>query len=132
PPLAGLLAAVGVGIGAFDLAWAVGFLATAATAVLVAIVGMGASRMRAPAEAAEMAEAMHERLTRESRARADAESSRAHYLQLLRDLDAIAWEADLGNGQLTFVSPGVREMLGNSADRWLAGGDFWSSVVHPS
>jgi PAS domain S-box-containing protein len=132
PPLLGLLAVVGIFSEAFDPSWVISFLVTAATAVLVGIVWMGASRMRRAEEAAEMAEAMHERLTRESHARADAESSRAHYLQLLRDLDAIAWEADLGSGQLTFVSPGVREMLGDSADRWLAGGDFWSSVVHPS
>jgi len=131
PPLAGLLAVAGIQAAAFDAAWAVASLVTAAMAVLVGIVWMSASRIRRADEATEMAGVMHERLARETEARAEAERSRAHYLQLLRDVDAVAWEADLAGGRLTFVSPGVREMLGDSADRWMAGGDFWSSMVHP-
>jgi PAS domain S-box-containing protein len=131
PPLVGLLTVGGIYAAAFDAAWAVAFLVTAASSALVAIVWMSASRMRRAVEATQMAEVMHERLARETEARAEAESSRAHYLQLLHDVDAVAWEADLASGELTFLSPGVREMLGESADRRAAGGDFWSSMVHP-
>jgi PAS domain S-box-containing protein len=125
------LAVIALRYGWIDVAGTVSLLATLAMAASAGFVWMGSAKIHRAEEAVGLVEDVHSRLVRETVARTEAERSRAHYLQLLHDLDALVWEADLSAGKLTFASAGVRETLGDSAERWLAGGDFWSSVVHP-
>lgn len=131
PLLVGLFAIVGVRSGWLDHAGAISLLVTLAMASFVDIVWLGSDGMRRAEQALQVASRAHARLMRANAAREQAERSRAHYLELLRDLDAIVWEADLESGRLKFVSPAVREMLGDSPERLLASGDVWSRLPHP-
>ena len=131
PLLVGLFAIVGVRSGWIDLAEAISLLVTLAMAGFVDIVWLGSDGIRRAKQALDVAFRAHSRLMRANAAREQAERSRDHYLKLLRDLDAIVWEADLASGRLTFVSPAVREMLGDSPERLLASGEVWSQLPHP-
>jgi PAS domain S-box-containing protein len=131
PLLVGLIAIVGVRSGWLDQAGAISLLVTVAIAGFVDIVWLGSDGMRRAEQALQVASRAHARSMRTNAAREQAERSRAHYLELLRDLDAIVWEADLESGRLKFVSPAVREMLGDSPERLLASGDVWSRLPHP-
>lgn len=51
---------------------------------------------------------------------------------LVADLDGIVWEADATSMTFTFVSEGVREILGYSPEEWLAEPSFWADRVHPA
>src|SRR5206468_1699601 len=131
PLLVGLLAIVGVRSGWIDFAGATSLLVTLAMASFVDIVWLGSDGIRRTKQALDVASRAHSRLVRANAAREQAERSRDHYLGLLRDLDAIVWEADLESARLTFVSPAVREMLGDSPERQLASGEAWSQLPHP-
>jgi PAS domain S-box-containing protein len=50
---------------------------------------------------------------------------------LIADLDAIVWEADARTMTFTFVSEGVREILGYTEHEWLADPRFWVDHLHP-
>src|SRR5207245_8985951 len=54
-----------------------------------------------------------------------------HERSLIADLDAIVWEADARTMTFTFVSEGVREILGYTASEWLAEPRFWIDHLHP-
>jgi PAS domain S-box-containing protein len=59
------------------------------------------------------------------------QAARAELSALLRDLDAIIWEAQSPDREtLTFVSGRVEEILGYPLARWLEPG-FWGSILHP-
>jgi PAS domain S-box-containing protein len=59
------------------------------------------------------------------------QTARAELSALLRDLDAIIWEAQSPRREvLTFVSGRVEELLGYPLERWLEPG-FWGSILHP-
>ena len=59
------------------------------------------------------------------------QTARAELSGLLRDLDAIIWEAQSPEREtLTFVSGRVEEILGYPLERWLEPG-FWGSILHP-
>ena len=59
------------------------------------------------------------------------QAARAELSGLLRDLDAIIWEAQSPEREtLTFVSGRVEEILGYPLERWLEPG-FWGSILHP-
>jgi PAS domain S-box-containing protein len=60
---------------------------------------------------------------------AEAELRRAR--NLIADLPAIAWEADATSMAFTFVSEGVRDLLGYEASEWLADPGFWNAHLHP-
>src|SRR5262245_9991498 len=59
----------------------------------------------------------------------EAELRRAR--SLIADLPAIAWEADATSMAFTFVSEGVRDLLGYDASEWLADPGFWNEHLHP-
>jgi PAS domain S-box-containing protein len=50
---------------------------------------------------------------------------------LLNDLDAVVWEADAETMTFTFVSAGVRDLLGYSPYDWLEEPGFWFDHLHP-
>ena len=59
------------------------------------------------------------------------QTARAELSGLLRDLDAIIWEAQSPEREtLTFVSGRVEEILGYPLERWPEPG-FWGSILHP-
>jgi PAS domain S-box-containing protein len=61
----------------------------------------------------------------------NVQAARAELSGLLRDLDAIIWEAQSPRRDvLTFVSGRVEEILGYPLERWLEPG-FWGSILHP-
>jgi PAS domain S-box-containing protein len=53
------------------------------------------------------------------------------YRNLVEQLGAIFWEAEVDKPGFTFVSRGAEQILGFSSDRWIAEPDFWLSRVHP-
>jgi signal transduction histidine kinase/CheY-like chemotaxis protein/PAS domain-containing protein len=130
PALAGLIAVIGQRDGWMDPTGATSLLVTLAALVLLGIAWIGSARLRHAEGALGMTEEIHGRLLRESAVRSEAERSRAHYLQLLRDLEAVVWEAELDSGQLKFASPGSGG-LGEMPEGWLADGDFWTKIIHP-
>ena len=50
---------------------------------------------------------------------------------LIADLDGIVWEADAGSMSFTFISEGVRDILGYTPAEWLADPSFWHARLHP-
>ena len=50
---------------------------------------------------------------------------------LVDGLDAVIWEADASTGTFTFVSEGVRNVLGFAAADWLSSPTFWADHIHP-
>jgi len=59
----------------------------------------------------------------------EAELRRAQ--SLLADLPGVVWEADATSMAFTFVSDGVRDLLGYDAREWLADPGFWTEHLHP-
>jgi PAS domain S-box-containing protein len=53
------------------------------------------------------------------------------YRDLVEQLGAIFWEAEIDKPGFTFVSRGTEQILGYPPERWLAEPDFWLSRVHP-
>lgn len=53
------------------------------------------------------------------------------YRDLVEQLGAIFWEADVLTPGFSFVSQGAEQVLGYSPDAWLADPNFWLSRVHP-
>ncbi len=54
-------------------------------------------------------------------------------LDLIHDLDAIVWEAEIGDNELcfTFVNRTAETMFGYPLGKWLEQPGFWLSCVHP-
>ncbi len=50
---------------------------------------------------------------------------------ILRDVDAIVWEADPQTWEFSFVSERAEEILGYPVTQWLNDRDFWVNVIHP-
>ncbi len=50
---------------------------------------------------------------------------------LIADLDGIVWEADANSMTFTFVSEGVRDILGYEIAEWLDEPSFWADHLHP-
>ncbi len=55
----------------------------------------------------------------------------ADFRELLRDLDAIIWEADAATGDCSFVSTAAERITGYPAAEWCAPG-FWAGHLHPA
>jgi PAS domain S-box-containing protein len=53
------------------------------------------------------------------------------YRDLVEQMGAIFWEADIGRASFTFVSGGAERILGFPSERWVNDPDFWMSRVHP-
>ncbi len=107
PALAGLLAVIGQRDGWMDSTGAISLLVTLAALTLLGIPGSVPRGCATPKRALNVTEEMHGRLLQETTVRSAAERARAHYLQLLGDLEAVVWEAELESGQLKFSSPAV-------------------------
>ncbi len=131
PALAGLIAVIGQRDGWMDSTGAISMLVTLAALVLAGVAWIGSARLRHAERALSATEEMHGQLLRETAVRSEAERSRAHYRQLLRDLEAVVWEAEPDSGRLKFESPAADDTRGESPDHWLADGDFWTKIVHP-
>jgi PAS domain S-box-containing protein len=63
-------------------------------------------------------------------ARRQAEAMEKRYVELLRSLDAIVWEAPAGSDRWSFVSDRAESMLNYPREQWAAPG-FWRSILHP-
>jgi PAS domain S-box-containing protein len=50
---------------------------------------------------------------------------------ILRDVDAIVWEADPKTFSFSFVSDRAKDLLGYPLAQWLDDKDFWVNVLHP-
>lgn len=61
--------------------------------------------------------------------RLEVEAARQRLHDLLRDIDAIAWESPPESTAFTFVSDGAVPLLGYPVDRWYEPG-FWRSILH--
>lgn len=59
------------------------------------------------------------------------QTTEERYRDLVEQLGAIFWEADIAKPGFSFVSHGAERIIGFSPDRWLAEPDFWLSRVHP-
>ncbi len=63
-----------------------------------------------------------------------AEEVTARYRDLVEELDAIVWEAeveaDADPWRFTFVSPQVVTLLGYPVERWLKEADLWIEMMH--
>ncbi len=59
-----------------------------------------------------------------------ARSSDRKFRDLLRDVDAIVWDADPATLQFRFVSERAQEILGYPVEQWLKEPDFWSRHLH--
>jgi PAS domain S-box-containing protein len=71
-------------------------------------------------------------LVREQAARAQAEAAEQRFRDLVNGLGhALFWEADAATLQFTFVSQSAEQLLGYSAERWVAEPDFWIKLIHP-
>jgi len=66
----------------------------------------------------------------EAQARAVAEEHDL-YAQLVRDVDAVVWEADPRTWVFTFVSQRAETLFGYPLSRWLEDSGFWASLIHP-
>jgi PAS domain S-box-containing protein len=53
------------------------------------------------------------------------------YRDLVEQMGAIFWEADIGNASFTFVSRGAEAILGFPSELWVKDPNFWISRVHP-
>jgi len=58
-------------------------------------------------------------------------ASEQRFRELVQDLDAIVWEADLHSWQFSFVSDRAQAILGHPIQQWLTDPNFWSNHVHP-
>ena len=71
-------------------------------------------------------------LARAQAARVEAEAAERHLLEIMRDLEAVVWEAETPlRERLSFVGGRAQEMLGYPEERWTQEEDFWLSIVHP-
>jgi PAS domain S-box-containing protein len=59
----------------------------------------------------------------------DAEMGRAR--ALVAEIEGVIWEADAGSMTFTFVSEGVRNLLGYDPAEWLVDAGFWADRLHP-
>ncbi len=64
-------------------------------------------------------------------ARDEAVRAERRFRDLVHNLDAIVWEADLPDWRFTFVSRQAEKVLGYPVQRWLDTPDFWAKIVHP-
>ena len=51
--------------------------------------------------------------------------------ELLENLDAIVWAAELPSMQFLYVNDKAQELLGYPAEKWLNTPDFWKERIHP-
>ena len=56
---------------------------------------------------------------------------KARYESMLNSIEGVVWAADLETMRFTFVSRGVKEMLGFPPEKWLSEPYFWLERVHP-
>ena len=68
---------------------------------------------------------------REQATRVQAEAMQHRFRDLVQDLDAIVWEADIPSRMFTFVSDRAQPMLGYPIQHWLQTRDFWLKHVCP-
>jgi PAS domain S-box-containing protein len=68
----------------------------------------------------------------ERAARTRVEAAQRRYRDVVEGIDiGIAWEADAGTFQPTFVSPRAELLLGYPRQQWLDEPDFWLCHLHP-
>ena len=62
----------------------------------------------------------------------DLEDAEARYQVMVEQLPAVLYVADLGaNATWHYVSPRIRDLLGYSAEEWMADTDLWMAHIHP-
>ena len=61
----------------------------------------------------------------------DAPGSEPNVQRLLHDLDAIVWVLDAASGAYTYVSEGIRRLLGAAPEDWLDDPGFRFDRLHP-
>lgn len=64
-------------------------------------------------------------------ATAELRSSQARMRELLDDVGAIVWEAELPSLRFTYVSNRAEAVLGYPVEQWLEEPDFWVNHLHP-
>jgi diguanylate cyclase (GGDEF)-like protein/PAS domain S-box-containing protein len=64
-------------------------------------------------------------------ATAPAVATERRYLDLIRLIPAIVWEADGEDYRMTFVSDRCRDLLGYEPEQWLSEPGFWEAHLHP-
>lgn len=70
-------------------------------------------------------------LTERKRAEEALRASEHQYASLVNNIDGIVWEAEVGSGQMSFVSSQAQRILGYPVDQWLTAPRFWESHLHP-
>ncbi|MFQ5489735.1 MAG: response regulator [Phycisphaerae bacterium] len=58
-------------------------------------------------------------------------ASKQELQSIVRDIDAIVWEADADTWQFKFVSHRAEAILGYTVDQWLNERDFFVNLLHP-
>ena len=62
----------------------------------------------------------------------EREIAESHYRSLVEQLPAIVYSAELGErGRWTYVSPQIEEILGFTAEQWMADPELWLRQLHP-
>ena len=74
----------------------------------------------------------HGRLYRAERiARSEAAQAERRFRDLVHSLNAIVWEAEVGDWHFNFVSRRAEKMLGYPLREWRRTPDFWLKIAHP-
>jgi PAS domain S-box-containing protein len=60
-----------------------------------------------------------------------SKNSREEFYTLFQSIEGIAWEADTGMQQFTFISDKVEPVLGFSPEVWLNKPGLWEARIHP-
>jgi two-component system cell cycle sensor histidine kinase/response regulator CckA len=70
-------------------------------------------------------------LTERKRAEEALRASEHQYAGLVNNIDGIVWEAEVGSGQMAFVSSQAQRILGYPVEQWLNEVGFWENHLHP-
>ena len=70
-------------------------------------------------------------LTERKRAEEALRASEHQYAGLVNNIDGIVWEAEVGSGQISFVSSQAQRILGYPVEQWLTEPRFWENHLHP-
>jgi len=70
-------------------------------------------------------------VTERKRAEAEIRRRQREYEELVETMEAIAWRADVGSFQFTYVSREAEKCLGYPIEQWTTESDFWENHIHP-
>lgn len=72
-----------------------------------------------------------EDVTERMEAEEKAKHSQLRTTSLINTIDGIVWEANPDNFEFIFISKKVEQIIGYTADEWLASSTFWADHIHP-